>query len=176
MVLILCFFIGSISAQSETKKLVLAIHKNRYVNYPYGYRFKIPKGLTGTCSPPPMPQHGLTINLAGDTEQSRRIGFFAFYDVNELGTLENVVKEELKELQSGTQIHTMAKRKVRFGGIQGLHLTYKLEGNPIERFLFYRKNGKVIYDAYLRTTQQYYRQDTRIFQQIMATWRFKPLS
>lgn len=176
-VFVLCIFAGTSLAQTGTPKGVLAVHKKRYINYPFGYRFKIPKGLIGTCSPPPMPQHGLTINLSGDEKRSRQIVFFAYYDVDDLGTLENVVKDKFEAFQKDRTLVRLTRQRVRFGRVPGMRLRFQYENDPIEQYYFFRaqKEVGVIYDVCLRTNQRHYERDRRVFWQVMATLQFRPL-
>jgi hypothetical protein len=96
--LVLITLSGSASGQAKIpltdQPITLAIHTGQYVNYPYGYSFIIPKGRKGTCSPPPMPQHGLTIDLSRQSDRSRYISFFASYDVLDFSSLDNTVEEQ----------------------------------------------------------------------------------
>ena len=173
-VFVICLIVGQGASQSDIQQGKLAIYKKRYVNYPFGYQFKIPNGFIGTCSPAPMPQHGLTIDLSGNKNNSRRLVSFAYFDAAALGSLEQVVNDKLKELRPDK----VKKQRIRQGQLRGVQLKYKLDNDPIEQWLFYRreKDVAVIYDVYLRTKQAYYRQDKRIFQQMMVTWQFSPLS
>src|SRR5437867_4099844 len=46
-------------------------YKHNYANLEYGYSVKIPNGLSALSDPPPLPQHGIEIEL--DSKRSARI-------------------------------------------------------------------------------------------------------
>jgi hypothetical protein len=184
--LALCCSVLASSQSIETKQIEaqagLSVYRIRYVNSNYGYSFKIPKGFRGTCTSPPTPQHGLTINLTKSPDRPRRIVAFAYYDATYLLSLGNAVKAFLQQWQDDKTFKLLEKRHGVVAGLPAIKLQLQFTDNEVikyvDHFIVFRKrrDSRVIYGFELVTTRQRLLADRQIFNRVLRSWRFHPIS
>lgn len=162
---------------------VEASYKDAYFNPNYGYSIVIPKGLTGTSSPPPAPQHGVRIVLS--TQPETYIWADGTYNAAEYGSLGEAVDAEL-ELLKKVEIETEVLKRVpmTLQNLQAVQLVVRYKNltsgeTMIQNLIIAIRNRKeetgIIYELGLRTLEASYAEDNKIFEQMIRTWASKPL-
>jgi hypothetical protein len=162
-----------------------------YQNYSYGFRIVIPQGLKGfwnsagciegpdgcTC----MSDHGRIIPLGPESRQGepeRHIEAYAGYAAHIFPVnLSEAVKSHLDRIRKRSRGRKMEIRKrasVSVAGLKGerivaRYLDAKSRTWMVEDFIELLRDD-VEYDLYLRTPEQYYKQDQTVFDNVIASF------
>jgi hypothetical protein len=82
-----------------------------------------------------------------------------------------------KELRKEANFELRTKKPMRLGKLAAVRLQYRLDGQPGEQLIAYRRltGDRVIYQGWLKTTDEYYAKDAKILTRILSSWQFGPL-
>jgi len=172
---IICLVFGScVVAQSDH-----IVVKDQYSNYDYAYAVRIPKGLTGSRSPSPFPNHGFVIQLSDHPNATLAVD--ASYNAALWNSFEEAIeahKEYFKD-DVGGEVSVVAQAPAVLGRLKAILFLMKPQtadtSEVREVLLAFRKaDGEVgiVYEIILTTSTSRYDKDKHLIddlQKNMAT-------
>jgi hypothetical protein len=170
--LVLC---SSVYAQTKPDIVV----KNRYSNYDYAYSVRIPKGLTGSQSPPPFPNHGFGIQLSDKPKAS--ISVDASYNAAEWRSFDDAIKAHKVYFKDevGGEVKIVARVPAVLEKLRAVRFTMTSKTHEVREVLlaFRKAPGEVgiVYEIVLTTPASRYNKDKHLIADLQRTWRLKSL-
>lgn len=149
-------------------------------NPKYGYSVVIPKGLVGHSADASAPYHGFGIVLSWDPRSYLYVD--GTYNSLESESLEDVEAQYLSWLKEASgKIISVHHRVVKLGGLRARrnvarHPCPNLSGDFIDDYTFaFSKNKDIIYTVALLTTHERYKKDKRVLEELLKTWKLRPI-
>ena len=159
-------------------------HKGLYRNHVYNFSVFIPKGKIGISSRPPNPDHGIKIML--DEADVSHLWATAIYDSTGLGSLDNIVADQLKSFTADKKIivksinSTMTvKRRLA----TRLTIEYKSDENTevmVQDSIYILKkpvskgsDTGTLYELVLITQKQNYLSHKQLLESMLKSWEIK---
>jgi hypothetical protein len=145
----------------------------------YDFSVTVPPGLTGYAAPAPFPYHGFGIVLCW--EPRAYLWVDGSYNSSEYKSPREAAQQHLKweRKEVGSLLFAQC-RPAHAGGCPATHLVcrYVCADNATRRVLhevfFIRKQGGIIYEVGLDTTQSREKEDLVVFEQILSSWKMTP--
>ncbi len=134
-----------------------------YTNSEYGFRVRLPNGISGVMSAPPAPNHGVRIDLG----PGRAIEITAEFDAALLGSARAFIDAELSG-EHGIKTHYSHSSLDK----QPADEASAMVDGQDETLVVQRRDvaGGVFYRAYLITDRAHLAQDERIFHGLLSTF------
>jgi len=172
------YFPSDVGVRSEHRWRV------KYVNFEYGFSVIIPKGRVRTSPPTPWPQHGVKIQLTKDGDSFLLAN--ADFSASDYSSLREVVDSDIKEAEtSRSNLMVLGRRSERLGSLRAMLVILKYRDSKsgltiVEvRVIGIRRHRNpeesVLYTLRLLTRQDRYHHDRRIFDQVLKSWRTRPM-
>ena len=145
-----------------------------YSNPTYHFSVRVPKGLVGHSSPPPLPQHGFGIVLSWTPRAY--IYFDGSYNAADEGNTTEIASTRLRWLRdSSLKILSTQRQHTHLGPLSARrfvarHTCPKVRGVFVEDTTIALSRG-IIYTVSLLTTDERYQRDRRIMNEMLKTWR-----
>jgi hypothetical protein len=165
------------------------VHRQQYSNYEYGYTVLIPSGLVGVSNPSPGPQHGFEIVLSKRPAAGIRVD--GSYDADLYGSLEEAAEARLRWLKRDnnlTEIEVLRSEQATLQNLQAVRQAVRFSepGSGEKMVLDFvaairieneggDEETRVLYTISLSTPESRYRDDQEILEQVITSWRAKPL-
>ncbi len=155
----------------------------RYSNCQYGYYFLLPTGVVAHGEHSPAPHHGFLVKLpeVGTNTQvvsdnsERLVWVNGEYNVTEQTTLSGFADEEIDITATDrTQFKVTERHSTTLDGRPAIEFKAEYErprGRVIEEVLV-ALHADVAYELGLKTTPEHYAEDRRVFEQLIAGFRF----
>jgi hypothetical protein len=164
----------------EEDGLYCEINPGEYANYQYDFRVLLPQGLQGLTSVPPHPHHGFFVRLARKPEA--RITVYGEFNAALYDSLDEVVAAEWKAATRQFPNLKITKRAItKLQDIPAIQLVaqYTIENSHetlvSEHLIVLRREAQddfgIIYTFRLDTPKARYKDDRKIFKQIIKSWR-----
>jgi hypothetical protein len=160
--------------------------RGSYRNSEYGFSVRIPKGLVGTLASPPLPQHGLRIDLSKDREEF--IWVIGNYNAADYTSAQDAVSENLGWLKTeGQELEVLVRVPTHLQSLSAERITirYRKTGSGDRMIEDYvaalrgKTNGTetgICYELGLISRANNYEKNRQIFDQVLSSWRArKPL-
>ena len=147
----------------------------QYRNRNYGFAVTIPEGITGHDAQDPAPHHGFGVVLSW--EPRAYIDFDGSYNALELSLRETVAKDLEWLRQDSKRVHSVATKVSKLGPLRARRqIVYHNCNGHTDTFVddymvALSHDGKITYTARLMTTASRYRQDRRLFEEFLRTWK-----
>ena len=148
-----------------------------YSNPNYHFGVRIPDGLVGYSSPPPMPHHGFGLVLSWEPR------VYMFFDgsytvetrTSITPSVDQVEAETLEWLrQESDRIISVQKTRTRLGSLPARrHVVYRTCADRPELFVvdeLFALRGSVTFSATLESVDRRYKNDRDIFERFLRTW------
>jgi len=177
------------SWQSSTKTQVPKIGKEQlwkgaYANYEYGYSLRIPRGLVGLSPPAPQPQHGIEIRLPGN--QHAHILTNADFSASDFASLDAVVDSDLQESRKSVKdLQVVNRQRRRLRRLEAIRLVVRYDDMTSGATLMNetitairsarRPEEAVLYTISLVTPAKQYKNDRKVLEGILRSWRLRPM-
>ena len=154
--------------------------KDQYSNYDYAYSVRIPKGLSGSRSPAPFPNHGFVIQLSDHASLAIDASYNAalWHSFDEaIEAYKNNFKREV-----GGEVSVVAQAPAVLGKLKAVRflMKHKSAATPEVRevlLAFREADGEVgiVYEIALTTSSSRYDKDKRLIDDVQRTWKLKSL-
>ena len=163
-------------AQSRSDYILV---KNRYSNYDYAYSVRIPKGLTGSRSPSPFPNHGFGIELSDQPQAS--ISVDASYNAAEWRSFDDAIKahKNIFKREVGSEVKIVARVPTILGKLRAVRFTMTSNTPEVREVLLALRKAPgevgIVYEIVLTTPTSRYNKDKHLIAQLQKTFRLKSL-
>ena len=161
-----------------------------YANHQYGFALRVPVGLVALGDAPPLPNHGITIDLRETShnrpsaeEQEGHIWVDGHYSPDPaLNKLTDIVTSELESAQARRpDFVLLAKESSKLGGLDASHIVMKYtmhdSDTPLieDRIVAIRPGPKgevpVVYEIVLLTSETYRQKDLLVLNNVLNGFR-----
>lgn len=157
-------------------------HKGQYRNHVYGFSVVIPKGMTGTSSRPPNPQHGIKVNLSEKPESY--LWAMANYDATGLGSLDKIAINQLDFLkEKNTEVKEISKSFLQVNKNRAVRLIVEYKDKDTSQVMTRDvililkapaskgSDTGTIYELGLVTSRSHYQRDEKLLNSLQRTWK-----
>lgn len=158
-------------------------YHERYVNEGYGYSVEIPKGLIGTGSSSPAPNHGISITLSEQPEA--RIWTDGSFNSQFWSTLDEAAAAHVEgSKDEASQVEVVRRSATHLHDLTATRITLRRKDSGsseaiIEDVILALRDTKgevgIVYTVSLITTEARYNQDKEVFNQVLHSWRARKL-
>jgi hypothetical protein len=158
--------------------ITYAVHTGSYINNAFGYKVLIPEGLQGLSTPPPMPQHGFSIDLLNDS--GAQIDVQADFNSLFWSSVDQAFEDKIEIVkEEATSIISLQKEATHLSNLQAIRYKVKykskdsnqikiIDGIVAMRRLY--RDVDAIYSLTLETPEVDYLDNKKIFEQVINSW------
>jgi hypothetical protein len=152
-------------------------YRRSYSNPTYGYRVRLPDGITAYGERPPQPTHGVGIILSWEPRSYLYVD--GSYNADDLADTAAVAARDEGYLRENfLEFRSVRRRLARLGGHWALRSTVVHtcgEGTVFVTDAIYLLERGIVYTIHLRTPASRYGDDKRVLDTIAGSFRLLPL-